>query len=780
MDRLLILYGSQTGTAEEVAERIAREGRKCNYSVQVFAMDEYPKAELVNEKLVIFVCSTTGQGEEPDNMKASRNEFNFPAKKLNKRLAQLGAHCILPRGDGDDQHRLGLFLTPEEIKQNASETRAAEISHPAKVLRNLRMTSDDHFQDVRHLEFEIPPGVRYEAGDVMVIPPRNLPHEVQEVIDFFSWQSIADQPFKLVPTRDDVRIPSRWPKVQTLRELLEKRLDVFGRPRRYFFELLSYFTADENHEEKLREFASAEGQDELYTYCHRPKRTIFEVLQDFHTAKFPMEYLLDLVQPMRPRSFSIASSLMAHPERIHLTVAVVSYKSSLKKIRKGICSNWLSTLKPGDEVEFSITKGTMRSLSPDSPLIMIAPGTGVAPMRSFLQDRVARGIQKNVLFFGCRNATKDFLYCDEMQSYAQSGQLALHTAFSRDQDDKIYVQHRILENSTTVWDLIENQKATIMLSGNAKRMPIDVADVLVEVFQTAGNMDKAQAERYLADLEKKNRFQQDFPGCCTKSNVAQATPTFFVSAIHHKMLRAILQNRAGLKPVLSTLPRQVVASPAVSLIARSQYATDAKKRPEPKEVATSLINMFPGDSLVAKSGSVLVASSIAAFLISKEIYIVDAEFFEMFCIFGAYYLWYRGGKDGMIEYFNDRKSTVQKVLTQAREDHKAVVKERMEHIGKMSDIVDVTNNLYEMSKEIAQMEAEAYELKQRVAFTSEVKSVLDGWVRHEASIREREQKRLVTAVIEKVSASLQDAKTQQAILTQTLVDVDKLLKAKAV
>ncbi|KAJ3209973.1 atp4 subunit B of the stator stalk of mitochondrial F1F0 ATP synthase [Dinochytrium kinnereticum] len=228
--------------------------------------------------------------------------------------------------------------------------------------------------------------------------------------------------------------------------------------------------------------------------------------------------------------------------------------------------------------------------------------------------------------------------------------------------------------------------------------------------------------------------------------------------------------------------RQLQRSSAVAFrpiasakISERNYASESKK--DPAEAATSLINMFPGATPSQKAGSVLLTSSIAAYLLSKEVYIVDHEFFEMGCLFGAYYIWYSGGKDGAIEYFSERQSTMKKVLEQAREEHKAVVQERINHISKLSDVVDVTKALYESSKEIAKLEAEAYELKQKVTFTSEVKSVLDSWVRHEASVRENEQKLMAEAIIAKIRKDLTDPKLQTAILQQTLADVEKITKA---
>jgi F-type H+-transporting ATPase subunit b len=152
------------------------------------------------------------------------------------------------------------------------------------------------------------------------------------------------------------------------------------------------------------------------------------------------------------------------------------------------------------------------------------------------------------------------------------------------------------------------------------------------------------------------------------------------------------------------------------------------ERKEPSLVATSLLDKFAGDSLAAKSSTVMITASIASYLISKEIYIIDGEFFEMMCLFGAYYVWYSNGKTMAKDYFKGRQDQIKSVLENARKDHSSVVQERITHIQKMSDTVEVTEALYEISKDIAKLEAQAYELKQKVGFTNEVKQTLDQWV----------------------------------------------------
>ncbi|TPX38015.1 hypothetical protein SmJEL517_g00398 [Synchytrium microbalum] len=479
--------------------------------------------------------------------------YNFPAKKLYKRLAQLGARSILYRGDGNDQDDLGIdaaldpwleslwqkvlqmFPLPAgaDLTMNDNKTptpsyhiqfldvngHVPSIASPdtprnpslkATVKVNSRITAQDHDQDTRHLIFGIDQDQRYHAGDVMVIRPQNLRTEVNEVITHFGWEDVADRPIQLIPSRADIQVPKDIQQPTTIRTLLIKHLDIFGRPRRYFFELASYFATNLLQAGKLREFASAAGQSDLYAYCHRMRRTTFEVLQDFASVVFPVDYLLDLMPMMRPRSFSIASSLSVHPGEIHLCVAIVAYYTRMKKIRHGVCTRWLSTLSSGDQFEYNVTKGPLKlPASIDTPVICVAPGTGIAPMRSLIEERIYQGAIDNVLFFGFRKQTKDFYYKSEFEMYSKNSQLVLFTAPSQDQDHKIYVQHRMGEQASLIWSALSEKNAYIFLSGSSTRIPKDVTDVLVQICIKQGSMGEAKAEAFVANLQKEGRYVQD-------------------------------------------------------------------------------------------------------------------------------------------------------------------------------------------------------------------------------------------------------------------------------
>lgn len=249
--------------------------------------------------------------------------------------------------------------------------------------------------------------------------------------------------FKLCETffsSSEMPVPSMLNHPLPIVTIARQYWDLNAIPRPRTFEVLAYNCHNELEKEKLLEFASFEGQEDLLSYANRPRRTILEVLNDFPhaTSKLTLNMLFELFPPIKPRPFSIASSVLSN--RLDLLIAVVEYQTRLKAPRKGLCSNWLKTLQPGDRIKVSIKKGTL-AFPPDfdTPLVMVGPGTGLAIFRAVLQDHELSGTiagDKLVLFFGCRNQEKDFHLRDELRRLEQEG-LKLFCAFSRDQTDKM-------------------------------------------------------------------------------------------------------------------------------------------------------------------------------------------------------------------------------------------------------------------------------------------------------------------------------------------------------
>uniref|UniRef100_A0A7N8XL74 NADPH-dependent diflavin oxidoreductase 1 n=1 Tax=Mastacembelus armatus TaxID=205130 RepID=A0A7N8XL74_9TELE len=537
---LLVLYGSQTGTAQDTAQRIVRQALRRRLQVQALPLDNYNVVNLISESLVVFVCATTGQGEPPDNMKnfwrflfrkslpvgslcqldcaivglgdSSYPKFNFVAKKLHKRLLHLVLYSFFFSYTWIFLLLVSSEKTDDRLRIPAEQTvQSHSCPFPARMVSNRRVTDASHFQDVRHIEFDITgSNIEFAAGDVVVIRPCNAPEDVQQ---FCQLLGLDPEATFILRATDNSAVPTRLPQPCTVRHLVESYLDIAAVPRRSFFELLSTFATNELERDKLLEFSSAAGQNELHSYCNQPRRTALEVLADFPhtTSELKVDYLLDLFPDIQPRFFSIASSLQAQPHRLHILVAVVHYKTKLYKPRRGLCSNWLASLDPAQGemyVPLWVKKGSLKfPKEKDTPVIMVGPGTGVAPFRSALQERIAEGKTANVLFFGCRSVHKDFYFRSEWEEMMEAGHLTLFTAFSRDQEDKVYVQHRVRENAGLLWDLIANKSACFYIAGNAKQMPASVSDALKEVFQQEGGMSAEEAEQMLVTMERTSRLQ---------------------------------------------------------------------------------------------------------------------------------------------------------------------------------------------------------------------------------------------------------------------------------
>lgn len=285
-------------------------------------------------------------------------------------------------------------------------------------------------------------------------------------------------------------------------------------PRRSFFEWLSYFTISELETEKLREFCTAEGQEDMYDYATRPRRTIHEVLQEFKSAQIPIEYVADIFPEIRPRQFSIASSSRKGPKQVELLVAIVKYRTKLQAPRKGVATTWLAQLKPGQQLSVGFTSGTMTF--PDDvkePLILIGPGTGIAPFRSFVQDRLTRTTDGGeiLVFFGCRSAKSDYYFAEEWKEMEKNtgGRCSLILAASRDQEDKVYVQHKLAEEGQTVWRLIGKENGRVYISGASGQMPKSVQKALKKIFHEQGGMSEQKAEQYFEQMEKDGRYQEE-------------------------------------------------------------------------------------------------------------------------------------------------------------------------------------------------------------------------------------------------------------------------------
>ncbi|KAI0430395.1 hypothetical protein F5Y09DRAFT_229212 [Xylaria sp. FL1042] len=357
---------------------------------------------------------------------------------------------------------------------------------------NDRLTPTSHWQDVRQLVIRVRERnddrdyrLSYSPGDVAVIYPKNFPRDVQDLIDLMDWGHVADKPFRHIQTKGLHCNPPRncYPlKNSTLRELLIHNYDITCIPRRVFFSEIAHYTEDTTHKERLREFAEPGRSDEFYDYTSRPRRSILEVLQDFPSVRIPYQHVPAVFPVIRGREYSIASggSLMndsKYPDCtvLDLAVALVKYKTVLRKTRQGLCSRYIASLKPGTKIQLTIRSNSIPEeiLDPHTPLLAIAPGTGIAPIRALLHERARNAKTANledtaehILCYGGRNRKADFLFENDWKKLGTN----VVTAFSRDQASKIYVQDRLLEFSDQVCSLLRKDCA-ICLCGSSGKMP---------------------------------------------------------------------------------------------------------------------------------------------------------------------------------------------------------------------------------------------------------------------------------------------------------------------
>jgi len=321
----------------------------------------------------------------------------------------------------------------------------------ATIVSNERVTASTHFQDTRHVVLSLPGHHDYPPGATLAIHPKNFPSDVSAFLDLMSWTAHADTPLHFVkadpsiPPSDYPPPPISEPTVFTLRYLLENHLDIMSIPRRTFFAQLVRYTTDEFHLDRIREFANPELIDELYDYTTRPRRSILEALSDFPSVKLPWQQICSILPLIRARLFSVASGGLLKDARtfgqdgtrVDLLIAIVKYRTIIKRIRHGLCTRYVSTLEAGDKVNISLSRGALDKKLPksDIPIVMVGPGTGVAPMRALALERTAPPSQrdsarpiKDVLFFGCRKKGTDEYFADEWNALG----INVVTAFSRD------------------------------------------------------------------------------------------------------------------------------------------------------------------------------------------------------------------------------------------------------------------------------------------------------------------------------------------------------------
>ena len=537
---ITILVGSTTNNGTSIAKKLKSAAESKGFLVRLEDLNDYSLSKLKDEKFVLVIVSTHGEGVPPiaaegfydyihgkrapklDNTKfavlalgdRSYTHFCKTGKDVDKRLEELGAERMYSRIDCDVDFQtiadswikgiiskllgqngnssLLLTNTKENEKQTNSDIKEAVYSklNPFKtrLLDKIKLNGRGSDKETLHYEISLEnSGLNYEPGDALGIYPINSSKLVNELLELLKINSLSEVYIGENKISIEEALKHNY-------ELTTITPDVISKYNEYAkSDKLSLMLKDSS---KLTKYIA--GTD------------LVDLVTEF-PANLSAENLVGTLRKLQPRLYSIASSYKAHPGEVHLTVSTVRYKNS--RYKEGACSSYLSDrLNQDQEIAVYLEKNLEFKLPVDSntPVIMIGPGTGIAPFRSFLQEREAEGAKgKNWLFFGERNFSTDFLYQTELQSYHKKGLLnRLNVAFSRDTEKKVYVQHKMSEHSKEFYSWLENG-AYVYVCGDMKNMWKDVNQTIVEIIAKEGGQSLEDSHEYVKQLKKSRRYQVD-------------------------------------------------------------------------------------------------------------------------------------------------------------------------------------------------------------------------------------------------------------------------------
>jgi sulfite reductase (NADPH) flavoprotein alpha-component len=545
---ITILYGSQTGHAAELAKHMEKLAQQNGLTARAVDMAVFRPQELKQVRRLVLIASTYGDGQPPDSAasfyeflhsrKAPRLEgvkfsvlglgdstyakFCQTAQDFDSRLEALGAERIRERAVCDVDYKaeaaawikavVGIFS--QEIKDatessatlrspvagasTASTTEAgselidSEHPFPATILDSIVLNGRGSDKETRHIELSLEgSGLVYEPGDSLGVVAENDPAVVQELIE-----ALRLKPEEPVPDgTGDVPLAMALARHYEITTITPRFVE------RY---------AEAADAARLRTLVQPENRSDLFAYLYG--RHIIDLVEEFPAGGLDGKTFVAMLRRLQPRLYSLASSQAAYPEEAHLTVAIVRYQNN-GRIHKGVASSYLAERRSIDDTVLVYRERSEHFRLPANgatPIILVGAGTGIAPFRAFLQEREAAGSTgRSWIFFGDRHFRTDFLYQLEWQQFLKDGTLSrMDVAFSRDQENKIYVQHRLLEQGREVYAWLEDG-AVLYVCGDANRMAPDVHEALLAIVAREGGMSREQADEYIKRLQQEKRYQRD-------------------------------------------------------------------------------------------------------------------------------------------------------------------------------------------------------------------------------------------------------------------------------
>ncbi|WP_433583672.1 assimilatory sulfite reductase (NADPH) flavoprotein subunit [Paenibacillus amylolyticus] len=535
-----VLFGSQTGNSSGLSKKLAKKLEEQGLQVTLSSMGDFKPNGLKKIENLLIIVSTHGEGEPPDNAiplheflnskRAPKLEglrysvlalgdtsyefFCQTGKDFDKRLQELGGTALVPRVDCDVDFDEPAAEWMNEVLASLSSTSAAastvtteavtaavsggeseyDRTNPfkAEVLENLNLNGRGSDRETRHIELSLEgSSLDYEPGDSLGVFPENHPRLVDELIAAMGWN--ADERVTVNKNGDQASVHEallRYFEITAVTKPVVEQLAKLN-PESGLTALL----ADDS------EFRTVMNSCDL-----------LDLVQDYNLKGIPAAEFVAVLRKIPARLYSIASSSKSFPDEVHLTVRTVRYEARGRE-RYGVCSVHLAErIEAGDALPVYIQHNPNFKLpeNPDTPIIMVGPGTGVAPFRSFLGEREETGAEgKTWLFYGDQHFSTDFLYQTEWQRWLKDGVLTkMDVAFSRDTEQKVYVQHRMLEHSKELYQWLQ-EGASVYICGDEKKMAHDVHAALTTILEQEGGLSPEQASEYLTRLQQEKRYQRD-------------------------------------------------------------------------------------------------------------------------------------------------------------------------------------------------------------------------------------------------------------------------------
>ncbi|MGW6676964.1 assimilatory sulfite reductase (NADPH) flavoprotein subunit [Bacillus altitudinis] len=534
-----VLYGSQTGNSEGLAKKTAQHLEEKGFQVTLSSMSDFKPNNLKKINNLLVIVSTHGEGDPPDNalsfheyvhgrrapkldhlsfsvLSLGDSSYEFfcqTGKEFDERFKELGGTRLFDRVDCDLDYDEPFSEWLQGVASSLSEGEAVSIpqesagannqavseysrTNPfyAEVLENINLNGRGSNKETRHLELSLEgSGLVYEPGDSLGIYPTNDPALVDELIQTCGWN--AEEAVTVHKNGDTLPLKEALTshfEITVLTKPLLQKIAALTKSESL------HALLEEGNEEKLKEYIAG--------------RDLVDAARDFGPFEGTAADFTSILRKIPARLYSIASSLKANDEEVHLTIGAVRYDAHGRE-RQGVCSILCAErLQPGDTLPVYIQHNQNFKLpqDPDAPIIMVGPGTGIAPFRSFMQEREEMGANgKSWLFFGDQHFVTDFLYQTEWQKWLKDGVLTkMDVAFSRDTEEKVYVQHQMKKQSKELFEWLE-QGAYVYICGDEKHMAHDVHNTLLSIIQEEGAMSKEKAESYLANLQQQKRYQRD-------------------------------------------------------------------------------------------------------------------------------------------------------------------------------------------------------------------------------------------------------------------------------